>query len=196
MINSGISSFLQDEPNNFYQIKNKKNDLAVNRRIEDINEINDLEIFIKKSTVCALKQNANKTVLGDGNINSQIMFIGEAPGADEDSIGKPFVGSGVLGSAVGMDKIAMKANFAKAGLPQVPYEFVEAYEIENIELLNPHRSEGFPLFVFAARALRLLDPDNPLPIIRTRGTKRLLRQNRLNLKMLKYWTDFHITREK
>ena len=63
MINSGISSFLQDEPNNFYQIKNKKNDLAVNRRIEDINEINDLEIFIKKSTVCALKQNANKTVL-------------------------------------------------------------------------------------------------------------------------------------
>ena len=64
---------------------------------------------------------------------------------------------------------------------------------EHIELLNPHRSEGFPLFVFAARALRLLDPDNPLPIIRTRGTKRLLRQNWLNLKMLKYWTDFHIT---
>ncbi|MFZ9463180.1 MAG: D-alanine--D-alanine ligase, partial [Vulcanococcus sp.] len=33
----------------------------------------------------------------------------------------PFVGSGVLGSAVGMDKQAMKAAFAAAGLPQVPY---------------------------------------------------------------------------
>jgi D-alanine-D-alanine ligase len=33
----------------------------------------------------------------------------------------PFVGSGVLGSAVGMDKLAMKAAFAAAGLPQVPY---------------------------------------------------------------------------
>lgn len=33
----------------------------------------------------------------------------------------PFVGSGVLGSAVGMDKIAMKTAFAQAGLPQVNY---------------------------------------------------------------------------
>ena len=36
-------------------------------------------------------------------------------------IGKPFVGSGVLASAVGMDKLAMKAAFASAGLPQVTY---------------------------------------------------------------------------
>jgi D-alanine-D-alanine ligase len=34
---------------------------------------------------------------------------------------RPFVGSGVLGSAIGMDKQAMKAAFAAAGLPQVPY---------------------------------------------------------------------------
>ena len=33
----------------------------------------------------------------------------------------PFVGSGVLGSAMGMDKLAMKKAFAQAGLPQVPY---------------------------------------------------------------------------
>ena len=33
----------------------------------------------------------------------------------------PFVGSGVLGSAMGMDKIAMKMAFAHAGLPQVKY---------------------------------------------------------------------------
>jgi D-alanine-D-alanine ligase len=42
----------------------------------------------------------------------------------------PFVGSGVLGSAVGMDKQAMKAAFAAAGLPQVPYACVQASELE------------------------------------------------------------------
>jgi D-alanine-D-alanine ligase len=41
----------------------------------------------------------------------------------------PYVGSGVLGSAVGMDKQAMKAAFAAAGLPQVAYACVEASEL-------------------------------------------------------------------
>ena len=36
-------------------------------------------------------------------------------------MGLPFVGSDVLGSAVGMDKLMMKAVFAAHGLPQVPY---------------------------------------------------------------------------
>ena len=41
----------------------------------------------------------------------------------------PFVGSGVLGSALGMDKIAMKMAFAQAGLPQVKYIAVNRSEI-------------------------------------------------------------------
>jgi len=41
----------------------------------------------------------------------------------------PFVGSGVLGSAVGMDKIAMKAAFEKADLPQVPYVTVDRAQV-------------------------------------------------------------------
>jgi D-alanine-D-alanine ligase len=44
-------------------------------------------------------------------------------------MGVPFVGSGVLGSALGMDKQAMKAAFAAADLPQVPYACVEAAEL-------------------------------------------------------------------
>tara|TARA_Y100001968_G_scaffold86819_2_gene77820 strand:- start:2096 stop:3157 length:1062 start_codon:yes stop_codon:yes gene_type:complete len=42
---------------------------------------------------------------------------------------KPYVGSDVLGSALGMDKLAMKAAFTAAGLPQVPYTSAEANEI-------------------------------------------------------------------
>ncbi len=40
----------------------------------------------------------------------------------------PYVGSGVLGSAVGMDKAAMKAAFAQAELPQAPYCVVMAHQ--------------------------------------------------------------------
>jgi len=62
----------------------------------------------------------------------------------------PFVGSGVLGSAVGMDKQAMKAAFAAAGLPQVPYACVEAGELSaNPDgLLNRLEQQlGYPCFV-------------------------------------------------
>jgi len=41
---------------------------------------------------CALKKTATNLVFGDGNPAARIMFVGEAPGADEDRAGKPFVG--------------------------------------------------------------------------------------------------------
>ena len=41
---------------------------------------------------CALKATAKSTVFGAGDIHAKVMFVGEAPGADEDRIGLPFVG--------------------------------------------------------------------------------------------------------
>src|SRR5262249_24536025 len=41
---------------------------------------------------CPLKRTAMNTVFADGNPAAPVMFIGEAPGADEDRIGRPFVG--------------------------------------------------------------------------------------------------------
>src|SRR5215469_418382 len=41
---------------------------------------------------CALKRTATNTVFADGNPAAPVMIIGEAPGADEDRIGRPFVG--------------------------------------------------------------------------------------------------------
>ena len=65
---------------------------------------------------------------------------------------KPFVGSGVLGSAVGMDKLAMKAAFAAAGLPQVPYVGLNAADLEKPERLEQlltrlEQELGYPCFV-------------------------------------------------
>jgi D-alanine-D-alanine ligase len=65
----------------------------------------------------------------------------------------PFVGSGVLGSAMGMDKIAMKTAFAQAGLPQVRYEVVTRAQIWSDPCVLPKLCDhlestlGYPCFV-------------------------------------------------
>lgn len=66
-----------------------------------------------------------------------------------DVIGLPYVGSGVLGSAVGMDKLTMKAVFAAHGLPQVRYEAVSRHDwASDPDLVNGRLdSLGLPLFV-------------------------------------------------
>lgn len=42
---------------------------------------------------CELKKTATQPVPGDGNSSSEIVFIGEAPGKEEDKQGRPFVGA-------------------------------------------------------------------------------------------------------
>ncbi len=51
-----------------------------------------LEAAIAGFDGCALKRTATNTVIADGNPAAPVMIIGEAPGADEDRIGRPFVG--------------------------------------------------------------------------------------------------------
>jgi len=56
-----------------------------------------------------LKKNATNTVFADGNPNSHVMFIGEAPGHDEDKAGLPFVGRAgklldKMLAAIGLDR--------------------------------------------------------------------------------------------
>jgi len=59
---------------------------------------------------CGLHGRRKKLVFGCGDENADIMFIGEAPGADEDRIGDPFVGrAGRL-----LDKILDAAGFARS----------------------------------------------------------------------------------
>lgn len=52
----------------------------------------ELDSYVKACEKCELYKNRNHSVLGDGIESADIMFIGEAPGADEDRIGRPFVG--------------------------------------------------------------------------------------------------------
>ena len=53
---------------------------------------NGLEKEVAGCTECPLHQTRTRTVFGVGNRTAQWMIIGEAPGADEDRQGEPFVG--------------------------------------------------------------------------------------------------------
>ncbi|WP_193198783.1 D-alanine--D-alanine ligase family protein [Nostoc sp. MG11] len=65
----------------------------------------------------------------------------------------PFVGSGVLGSAMGMDKIAMKMAFEQAGLPQVKYKALTRAQVWSNPCVFPKLCDeieaalGYPCFV-------------------------------------------------
>lgn len=73
------------------------------------NTIEELEAAVRGFEGCTLKRTAKNTVFADGLPNSPVMIVGEAPGADEDRLGKPFVGvSGQLMDrmmgAIGLDR--------------------------------------------------------------------------------------------
>src|SRR5438477_1103790 len=52
----------------------------------------ELEAAVRSFEGCHLKRTATNTVFADGNPAAAVMIVGEAPGADEDRIGRPFVG--------------------------------------------------------------------------------------------------------
>ena len=61
---------------------------------------------------CALKRTATNTVIGDGNSQARLMIVGEAPGAEEDRQGLPFVGPAGrlldrMLAAIGLDRSAV-----------------------------------------------------------------------------------------
>ncbi len=68
-----------------------------------------LDAAIRSFNGCALKQTAMSTVVYDGTIEAPLLVIGEAPGGEEDRLGKPFVGPAgqmldkMLG-AIGLDR--------------------------------------------------------------------------------------------
>jgi len=54
--------------------------------------LDELRKIVESFDGCALKKTATTTVFGDGNPKAEVMLVGEAPGADEDVQGIPFVG--------------------------------------------------------------------------------------------------------
>ena len=76
---------------------------------ESAEDLAALEAAVRAFEGCALKQTAISTVFADGNPAAPLVVVGEAPGADEDRLGRPFVGRAgqlldrMLG-AIGIDR--------------------------------------------------------------------------------------------
>ncbi|WP_375463627.1 uracil-DNA glycosylase family protein [uncultured Methylobacterium sp.] len=85
-------------------------------RAREVNSLEELEALLAHFDACPLKFTAKNLAFADGNPAAKLMFIGEAPGADEDRVGKPFMGrSGQLldrmMAAIGLDRtLAYVAN--------------------------------------------------------------------------------------
>ncbi|MDR1829129.1 MAG: uracil-DNA glycosylase, partial [Methylobacteriaceae bacterium] len=59
--------------------------------------LEELRTIMEAFNGCALKASASRLVFADGNPEADVMLVGEAPGGEEDRLGKPFVGrSGML----------------------------------------------------------------------------------------------------
>ena len=98
----------KNEPINRFKIV--KSSINYNQTIKDElliklkNQINSIEN-------CSLKDNSQNLILGDGNINSPIMLIGEAPSLNDDKTGTTF--NGEIGELLNKMLIAIKINRKK-----------------------------------------------------------------------------------
>lgn len=71
--------------------------------------LEELKSKTGKCTLCNLRQACQQVVFGEGNPEARIMLIGEGPGAEEDKLGRPFVGkAGQL-----LDKILQACGFER-----------------------------------------------------------------------------------
>ena len=80
--------FKKEPINRFNSIVSNENE----NQTDKTDQLNTLKKQINSIENCNLKNNSQNIVLGDGNINSPIMLIGETPGIEEDKSGTPFKG--------------------------------------------------------------------------------------------------------
>lgn len=137
-----------------------------------------VEIYHEASgcTKCPLSETRTKVVFGNGNSDADLMFVGEAPGAEEDRQGLPFVGraGGLLTQLLG--EIGMSrddvfvANVLKCRPPgnrdpqPAEIESCRPYLETQVELIQPRVIATLGNF-----ATKLLS-GNPTGITRVRGT--------------------------
>ena len=123
--------------------------------IKDINiempkDLEELKEIVLNCHLCNLAKTRTNVVFGEGNPQAKLMFIGEAPGRDEDLQGKPFVGrSGEVLTKMIENVLYLKredvyiANIIKCRPPQnrdpelSEVESCKGYLIKQIEIIKP-----------------------------------------------------------
>lgn len=127
--------------------------------------------------LCDLKKGARNTVFADGNPKARVLILGEAPGAEEDREGRPFVGrAGQL-----LDRM-----FAAIGLSRTSPDAEHAVYITNVmpwrppANRDPDPAEIAMMLPFVERHIALVDPQvivavGNTPLFALTGSKGILR---------------------
>jgi DNA polymerase len=124
--------------------------IAAREAATNAQSLDELREMLARFEGCALKVTAKNLVFADGNPKSRVMFVGEAPGADEDREGLPFVGrSGKL-----LDRM-----MAAIGLDRTSAYIANIVPWRPPGNRTPTPQEAAICLPFIARQIELVDPD-------------------------------------
>lgn len=150
------------------------------KKLKVLEAMNEEEV--KVCVNCPLSSGRTNTVFGEGDANAEIMFVGEGPGADEDRLGRPFVGRAgqllekmINAMGIGRDAVYI-ANIVKCRPPgnRVPTPDEAAtcihYLERQIEIIGPKA-----IVALGATSAKLLLNEPKLAITRERGKWRKYR---------------------
>ena len=148
--------------------------------------LEELRAMLERFEGCALRTTATQLVFADGNPQARVMFVGEAPGRDEDIEGLPFVGrSGKL-----LDRM-----MAAIGLDRTSVYIANIVPWRPPGNRTPTPQESAICLPFTLRQIELADPDI-LICLGNPSTQTLLNSKEGILKTRGRWFPFHTgTRE-
>ena len=113
-------------------------------------ELEKIAEEVRRCCKCGLGSSRTNAVAGEGNPNARIMFVGEAPGADEDAQGRPFVGrAGQL-----LDKV-----ITAMGLKRSDVFIGNILKCRPPENRDPRPDEIINCFPFLQRQIEIIEPE-------------------------------------
>jgi uracil-DNA glycosylase family 4 len=125
----------------------QKDDLSIAKKAEGLEKIAEEVRLCRQCGLGSLRTNA---VPGEGNPNTRIMFVGEAPGADEDAQGRPFVGrAGQL-----LDKV-----IDACGLKRSEVFIGNILKCRPPENRDPRPEEIISCLPYLQRQIEIIDPE-------------------------------------
>jgi len=113
-------------------------------------ELDELAVDIKEKNITPeLAETATNLVMGDGNLDADIVFIGEAPGKNEDEQGKPFVG------AAGK---FLNEMLSAAGMERGDVYITNIVKYRPPENRDPKPDEKKAFWPYLVKQLQIIDP--------------------------------------
>jgi len=150
-------------------------------RIVQYNSLGEHKKAIGRCTKCSLGKTRTKFVYGVGNPNAEVMFVGEAPGRDEDLKGEPFVGrAGQL-----LDKILEAINFKREDI-----FIANMLKCRPPNNRDPQPEEMAVCFPYLAEQIRLIQPKIICALGRI-AAQALLQTTTPLGRLRKQWHDFN-----